>query len=80
MTVGWLKRNVKYSPSDNFVPLPFITFAIDRPENLLCTICKVSVLNVEDDCTSDQNPTILPCGHISGSEYLARYFADPREG
>ena len=80
VTAGWLKRNGEYSPSDNFVPLPFITFEIDRPENLLCTICKVSVLIVEDICSSDRNPSIMPCGHIAGSECLGRYFADPQVG
>lgn len=81
VTAGWIKRNSQYSPSDNFIPLPYFTFAIDRPANLLCVICRVSVLAVEDTCTSDRNPAIMACGHIAGSKCLAEYFADPeREG
>lgn len=76
VTAGWLKRNGEYFPSDNFIPLPFITFTIDRPTNLLCMICKVSVLTVEETCESDCNPSIMPCGHVAGSACLERCFAD----
>lgn len=69
VTAGWIKPDGRYDDNESFIPLPKLTFLVDRPDNLTCRLCLVSELRVsmEDLEVTDRTPAIMPCGHIAGA-------------
>lgn len=73
VTAGWIKIDGRYQEGDTFVPLPKVTFLIDRPQNLTCRLCLVSELRLSlnnQEQVTDGTPALMPCGHIAGAVCL----------
>ncbi|ETS85159.1 hypothetical protein PFICI_03184 [Pestalotiopsis fici W106-1] len=56
-----------YEFTDNFFPNPKITFFMDRPTNLVCSVCQETPLKMSTSphtlaCENDS--VISPCGHV----------------
>ncbi|SPO00100.1 uncharacterized protein DNG_02952 [Cephalotrichum gorgonifer] len=75
VTAGWIRADRKYADDETFIPLPMITFLVDKPDNLRCQICKESKLTLLDPNldVSDSMPWALPCGHLAGALCMAKY-------
>lgn len=55
-----------------FVPCPWITFFIDRP-NIKCSLCLETDLELRSpmEPPGDHTPALLPCGHVFGYHCLS---------
>lgn len=56
-----------YEPTDNFFPNPKITFFVDRPDNLVCSVCQETPLKMSSSPQSHackEDSVISPCGHV----------------
>ncbi|KAK6086457.1 hypothetical protein SCUP515_00023 [Seiridium cupressi] len=53
-----------YEDTDNFFPTPKVTFFIDRPTNLVCSVCQEAPLRMKSSTRPSEDDTvILPCCH-----------------
>ncbi|KAI0129076.1 hypothetical protein BJ170DRAFT_594894 [Xylariales sp. AK1849] len=54
-----------YADNESFFPHPKVTFMIDRPENVKCSICTETPLKLTSSSTQTDEDVVmmLPCGH-----------------
>ncbi|KAH8889858.1 hypothetical protein GQ53DRAFT_200095 [Thozetella sp. PMI_491] len=63
----------------NYFPFPRLTFLVDKPQNLSCTICLEPIEYGEKRSTrSPGYPALIPCGHIFCSGCILKCFEKDR--
>ncbi|KAI0100889.1 hypothetical protein GGR51DRAFT_341570 [Nemania sp. FL0031] len=69
-------RKKKLPNKECFIPSPKITFLIDKPDNLVCQICRQARLKlaVTAENPEPETTTILPCGHIACYACINHWF------
>ncbi|KAM9881062.1 hypothetical protein VDGL01_04873 [Verticillium dahliae] len=83
---AWLRPDRTGTPDKSFVPCPQITFLVDGPPDIVCTICRVSVLSLSPEGDSarlagqtdkdNRTPAIMPCGHLACAGCLSTWFEE----
>ncbi|KAJ8124759.1 hypothetical protein O1611_g8880 [Lasiodiplodia mahajangana] len=69
-------RRKQLATSECYIPSPKVTFLIDKPDNLICQICRQARLKL---AVTAENPgpemiAILPCGHIACQACIDSWF------
>ncbi|KAF7519516.1 hypothetical protein G7054_g13071 [Neopestalotiopsis clavispora] len=75
-----LEKKTK-SIDTNLVPNPLVTFLVDEVTTLTCHLCRKTAMTLSaPSCkVSDEQPMLLPCGHVAGSRCLLHWLATGRD-